>query len=120
VFAILTSRVVYWLWRVEGDGFHVSTHFLERLPFGRAIPAVQAAQLQELGRELWALVRERPVVSRNAGQVSASFSPLAFEGHRDMIDRVLVAAAGLESTFVEKLRQMVAGNRCHDDVSLMR
>ena len=35
VFAILSSRLTYWLWHVEGDGFHVGAWFVKQLPFGR-------------------------------------------------------------------------------------
>ena len=35
-FAVLSSRLTFWLWHVLGDGFHVAAWFVQNLPFGRS------------------------------------------------------------------------------------
>ena len=74
-YAVLCSRLVYWLWRVEGDAFHVTRGFLRDLPLpvGSLGRATRAA-LAELGAALWESVAARPVVSVNKGRRTIGFS----------------------------------------------
>src|SRR6185437_16987467 len=34
LFALLSSRVAFWLWHTLGDGFHITSAFLEDFPIG--------------------------------------------------------------------------------------
>ena len=53
-FAILGSRIAYWLWHVTGDGFHVSHAFVRQLPFSdRVFDETQRERLARLGVRLW-------------------------------------------------------------------
>ena len=73
--AICSSRVAHFLWRVIGDGFHVSRRFVLSLP----VPAGAASvdRLSELGEQLW---RDRePITSVNGGRTSVAFPPRDLE-----------------------------------------
>lgn len=104
-YAILMSRLTYWLWRVAGDGFHLTSSFLRDLPVSPAIFSddVQAA-LAAHGRRLWESVQARPVRSINAGTESLSFSPEGSSDLLDQIDTTLCPALGLPSGFAAYLR----------------
>ena len=53
-YAVLACRLTYWLWRVEGDAFHVQRGFLTRLPFQLGcLDSQTLGALADAGRELW-------------------------------------------------------------------
>jgi len=107
-FALLSSRFTYWLWRVLGDGFHVSRWFVETIPFGRSsFNSEQAARLQTSGRILWNAVQHHHLVSINRGKRSVAYRPLACESLRDEIDHVLLAAAAIPPSFAVSVLEFV-------------
>lgn len=74
-YAVLASRLVFWLWRVEGDAFHVPRTFLLDLPFDLAgLPSVMIARLAAAGRHQWASAQAAPVIARNKGRRTIAFS----------------------------------------------
>jgi hypothetical protein len=91
-YAIGCSRMAYLLWRVEGDGFHLTQAFIRRLPTPG--PSV-VAQLAELGRELWIEVNQHPVMSSNARKQSVSLPPLPSSLALAAIDELLAQCLGL-------------------------
>ena len=53
-FAILSSRLVFWLWHVLGDGFHVSSWLFKAIPFGKdSFTEKEFSSLSHLGNSLW-------------------------------------------------------------------
>src|SRR5262249_2663767 len=95
-FAVLSSRLTYWLWHVVGDGFHVGGWFIQHLPFGRSsFNADQTAALERLGVQLWEALQAHRIVSVNKGRQTIAFRPLACEKERDAIDEVLIDATRL-------------------------
>jgi hypothetical protein len=107
-FAILSSRLTYWLWHVEGDGFHVGRWFIQHLPFGRGtFTADQAAALERLGAQLWESLQDHRIVSINKGRQTVAFRPLACEKERDAIDQILIDAALLPKRFQQTLKSFV-------------
>ncbi|MCC6984510.1 MAG: N-6 DNA methylase [Bauldia sp.] len=101
LFAVLSSRIVYWLWTVDGDGFHVSRRFVERVStFWRALDTEARSELACLGAELWDALAAAPTISVNAGAWSLAFSPLRQQGAQTQIDRVLATGLGLPEYFV--------------------
>jgi hypothetical protein len=103
-FAILSSRLVFWLWHVMGDGFHVAGWLFEQLPFVRtSFTDVQFEQLTTLGVTLWAQVQQHRIVSVNGGKQTTAFRPLALNQERDAIDKILIQAAGLPPSFAGEL-----------------
>lgn len=103
-YAVLCSRLVYWLWRVEGDAFHVPSGWLGRLPFTVSAFSVETiSQLGELGRLLWGAVAVQPVVSLNGGRTTISYCPHACPELLDKIDLELASLLGLSSEFLNEL-----------------
>lgn len=109
VFVVAASRLAYWLWRVEGDGFHLNRSFLWKLPISiRGFSDEIRDRLTGLSRELWQSLLCSPVVSVNKGRQTLSFSPLANAGTIDAVDETLVTALSLPSEFPLFLRSFVA------------
>jgi hypothetical protein len=106
IFALFSSRVSYWLWNVRGDGFHVSKRFVENIStFWGDFPASARAVLAGKGKELWASVRQSPIVSRNAGAWSVAFSPLPYQTLLTEIDAIVSTHLELPEDFVALLRR---------------
>jgi len=107
-FALLSSRLVFWLWRVEGDGFHVTSSFLQAVPFHRdSFTSSEMTRLSALGHELWRAVEPSRFASVNRGRTSYTFRPLSCEKERDDIDSLLITAASLPPDFGVELRSFV-------------
>ena len=108
VFAILSSRLTFWLWQVHGDGFHVGAWFIRNLPFGRSsFTPEQTEALQVAGRTLWRELQQHRIVSLNRGKQTIAYRPLACEKERDAIDDILLDAAKLPKRFKSTLREYV-------------
>lgn len=72
--AILTSHVAFWLWVVEGDGFHVSARWLREFPLDmRAIGDRTLILLSEVGRRYWVRALTHPKIKGNAGKQVARY-----------------------------------------------
>lgn len=95
-YAILCSRLVYWLWRVEGDAFHVTRGFLRDLPFaiGRLSDSSWSA-LADCGRTLWEAIEHHPIVSVNKGRRTIGFSAAAVPRLQTQIDDLVLQAFSL-------------------------
>lgn len=107
-FAILSSRFVFWLWRIEADGFHVPGWFIRTIPFARdSFSHEQLKHLSEAGTHLWKAVKATRFSCLNGGKLTYTFHPLAFNEERDLIDSILSGAAGLPCDFVRELRDFV-------------
>ena len=96
VYALVSSRLTYWLWRVEGDAFHVTRRFLRELPFDLAgIDQGSMAEIGNLGDELWKAVRRRSITSINKGKRSLAFPAASQPDILDRIDDRVLQAYGL-------------------------
>ena len=115
VFAILSSRVVFWLWHVLGDGFHMPGWLWDEIPFSRGMfDAPNLAALATHGRDLWQRLREHRFTSLNGGKLTIGYRPLHCHEERDAIDALLVKSAGLPAEFLTELRSFVRGNAVVD------
>lgn len=113
-YGVLCSRLTYWLWRVEGDCFHVQRQFLSRLPFSLAIDDRSVNVIVQAGRNLWDAIVERPVMSVNGGRETIGYCA---HGQADLLDRIdtaLVAAFDLPIDTVDQLRDYVLKNTVVD------
>jgi hypothetical protein len=89
----VASRITFWLWRIDGDGFHVTRSFLRDLPFAiHALPEHELADLAAAGRDLWGEMRKEPVVSVNKGRRTVAFSGLTAHDLLDQVDEKLMRA----------------------------
>ena len=101
-FAILSSRVAYWLWHVTEDGFHVTRVFVMNLPFSdKLFNEHQRDVLARLGARLWDEVQTQQIVSVNGGRQTVAYQPHASECLRDQIDALLLGALDVVPTFIK-------------------
>lgn len=94
LYAVMCSRLTYWLWRVYGDGFHVSGWLFDQVPAWG--DSGQVTELAKLGSELWTRRSERPNRSLNGGKVTVSFpSGDLDDSLLDSIDELLIQDLGM-------------------------
>lgn len=114
-FAILSSRLVFWLWHVLGDGFHVARWLFGEIPFSKgSFSAEDYNELAELGRKLWDRLQAHRFLSVNGGKQTIGFRSLRCNEERDGIDTLLIQAAGLTSDFADELKGFVLNNTVVD------
>jgi DNA modification methylase len=107
-YAILSSRVSFWLWHVLGDGFHVSRRFLEELPLGISLfNEKQVERLAALGCDLWRDVKRCSIASSNRGRASLAFPASRLPDRQREIDRLIISAANLPNDFLAALDDFV-------------
>ncbi|MEK7846039.1 MAG: N-6 DNA methylase, partial [Nitrospinota bacterium] len=107
-FAILSSRLIFWLWHIQADGFHVTSWFVRSLPFQReTFSSKQLNRLSELGASLWSKVQAHCFSSINGGKLTYTFRPLSCNEERDEIDLILVKASNLPPEFALELKEFV-------------
>ena len=118
VFSILSSRLVFWLWRVLGDGFHVTGSLFELIPFERtSFSREEFDSLTSIGERLWYILQEHRFISVNRGRHTIGFRPLACHEELNAIDAILVQALGLDISFAEELQRFVEENGVVDSTS---
>lgn len=114
-FAILSSRLTYWLWHVLADGFHVPGWLWQEIPFSRSsFDPDSFGKLAALGRDLWQRLREHRFTSVNGGKLTIGYRPLHCHEERDAIDTLLLHAAGLPTGFFGELRSFIQTNTVVD------
>jgi hypothetical protein len=120
-FAILSSRLSFWLWHVLGDGFHVAGWLFNEIPFARnSFSRRDFESLSMLGHKLWQKLQGHRFTSLNAGRLTIGFRPLACYEERDDIDAILARSAGLADSFVTELRAFVQRNAVVDSADERR
>lgn len=120
-FAVLSSRLTFWLWQVQGDAFHVGASFIQNLPFGRtSFSREQMEALCAAAHGMWRSLQSHRIVSINKGKETIAFRPLACEKERDLIDSVLIDAVGLPKKFAAVLRKFVHSTVVVDEADVRR
>jgi hypothetical protein len=105
VTAILSSRMAYWLWHVECDGFHVPAWFLAELPLlNLKISRKSVEELAALGRSAWAGLQQDVICSANRGRLTFAFRPTRIGDVRSAIDTLLADLIGADPGTAEMLR----------------
>lgn len=73
-YAVMASRLAFWLWNVEGDGFHVTGAFIRRLPLWAVFASKERIKtLSSFGETLWNVAQMHPVGSINGGRQTYSY-----------------------------------------------
>jgi len=109
VFAIFSSHLAYWWWRIQGDGFHVLRRFIGGFPFClQPLPNSIIEDLAHCGNEMWTLIKDCPIISINRAKTSLAFTPKGHDDIRRRVDQLLADVAGLEPLFVDELQQFTA------------
>ncbi|HWB33597.1 MAG TPA: N-6 DNA methylase [Acidobacteriaceae bacterium] len=107
-FALLSSGVSFWLWHIQGDGFHLSKNFLENFPIGpNLFDAKTFERLSRAGLELWHDLQSHPVESMNRGKVSLSFPATRLRKQQRITDGIIIKAARLPSGFLDELDHFI-------------
>ncbi len=120
-FSILHSRLVFWLWQVLGDGFHVTSGLLRRIPFSRASFSQDEFELlSRHGAKLWETIQNHRFTSMNRGRLTLGFRPFDCQEERDTIDAILVRGASLDERFCLELRRFVRDNAVVDATDGLR
>ncbi|GAB3201813.1 hypothetical protein GCM10027062_24920 [Nocardioides hungaricus] len=83
-YALLSSRLAFWIWHVTGDGFHVTGTVHRRIPVPSAEPE-RLERLADLGERLWKAALQSPVVSNNRGRTTVAYPTWI---HADLIDEI--------------------------------
>lgn len=109
--AILVSRLAFWFWHVECDGFHVPAWFLSELPLlNIPLDASATVRLAQLGREAWAGLQRDIHCSTNRDRLTFAFRPTEIGAVRAEIDRVLLTLIGVDpaqSDMLERFEKRV-------------
>lgn len=91
IYALLNSRITYWLWRLWSDGFHLTNQFISSLPYGtHFFNNINTRHIEELGKTLWDNTQKEVIISKNAGKLSYSYCPLPFSDLLDEIDEEII------------------------------
>jgi hypothetical protein len=119
--AILSSRIVFWLWHVLGDGFHVSSRLFDAVPFSRRSFSPDVFdELATLGRQLWHRLRDHRYTSLNGGRTTIGYRPFRCGVELHKIDALLGEAVGLSDAFLSELRTFVQSNALVDEADETR
>jgi len=101
-YALLASRIAFWLWRVEGDAFHVTRSFLTRLPVQLGqLPADAVTRLADFGRRLWTRSQTQPVVAVNKQRRTVAYPATQDEQLLFAIEGTLATALDLVDEIAE-------------------
>lgn len=71
-YALLSSRVAFWIWHVTGDGFHVTGALPARVPVPPS-DDIDLDRLAGMGDRLWKAVLQYPFFSVNRGRTSVAY-----------------------------------------------
>jgi len=83
-YALLSSRLAFWVWHATGDGFHVTAALHRRIP----VPARDAdcvQRLADLGDRLWKTALQHPLSSTNRGRTTVAYPTWT---HTDLIGEI--------------------------------
>jgi hypothetical protein len=108
VYAVLSSRITYWLWRVWSDGFHLTNQFICNLPFGLPFfKEIDKEKLSELGNQLWSKSKEEQITTRNAGIESTVYCSLKHNELLDQIDEIVLTFFDLPNSSTEYFKEFI-------------
>ncbi len=107
-FALLQSRLSYWLWRIMEDGFHLNANFILSLPFSvDDFTSSTSSQLSMLGEHLWEEAKKHPTINKNADVLSVTYCPYLFTSILDDIDALICSEYGLPTGTIDYLKAFI-------------
>ena len=107
IFGLLSSRISYWLWRIMGDGFHLTKRFISQLPINVYFSPKEKDAIINSAVELWNIISKRPIVTKNSGVISISYYPYSAEKQIDDIDKIILNHFGFSQTHVLYFKNFV-------------
>lgn len=126
IYGILCSRIVYWLWRVRGDGFHLTKTFIENLPIQpNKFSAKDKKTIITHSIAIWDIISQRPIFNNNSEVVSVTYCPYYAKEEIDSIDKVILehwkAPLRYQRYFKELVdRIIVAGRESEMGLNLLK
>lgn len=105
-YALLSSRVAFWLWHADCDGFHVPAWFLDELMlFDLPLNHESRIELMELGPAMWKHAKGDLLASVNGGKWTFAFRPTNATAERDRADALILATVGASNRLRRGLLQ---------------
>jgi hypothetical protein len=83
-YALLSSRLAFWIWHVTGDGFHVTSTLHQRVPVPTGDPG-RVRRLADLGDQLWKAALQNPQVSTNRSRATVAYPTWS---HSDLVGEI--------------------------------
>ncbi len=109
VYTILSSRLVYWLWLVFGDGFHVTFNFIKNLPINpESFSKSSKNRLVRLGDALVKESIKNPIKKTNHGQIIGNYNMLKSGNIISKIDKIIISELSLNPKFIDFLKDKQA------------
>lgn len=109
LYALLSSKLTFWLWHVEGDGFHFTSQFLKRIPFLSLLNDVDLSRsISEIGELIWAKAQQSTVRSRNGGKTTYSFHDSFLSQEIRDLDSIIFSNLGFSHSFNDVLEEFVS------------
>ena len=100
LFGLVSSRLSYWLWRVECDGFHLPKKLIKKLQnYSHRLDSVEKNIISKNAALLWNEMRKKPIQSNNSGVTSISYCPYYAEEHLNVIDIVILKNLGFPQEY---------------------
>ena len=107
-FTLACSRIAYWLWRVEGDGFHLTNNFLMSLPFQpNVFTKNNKKTLEELGTTFWESIQGSTLISNNSDKLTLNYCPHGYGNILDKIDTIILDAYDINPEFLNFLKEFL-------------
>ncbi len=98
-FSVLSSRLMFWLWHVECDGFHVSSDFIKRSPLWSILKnEALVGPLAAKGRAHWNEIKQFGLRSVNGGKVTYSFHAGYDTCFYNEIDCLILEGLGIQQS----------------------
>lgn len=111
LFAFLNSSLIYWLWRVLGDGFHLTDTFIKNIPFHMSkFTKNEKLEFQSLGRHLSNEISNSDLKTSkiNAGKLSVSTCPFKQNNLITRIDRIIYKTLSLPAGTEQYLNSYIS------------
>lgn len=100
LFSVVSSKISYWYWIVNGDGFHFSKQFLSQLPVHPSLFNPKSLEkISRYGELLWLEMLKYPTRKTNAGKTIGNFNVLRCKNIIDEIDKLIIREIGLPDQF---------------------
>ncbi|MEN1958125.1 N-6 DNA methylase [Luteimonas changyuni] len=107
-YALLSSRLAFWMWRVEGDGFHVTSDFIKKLPFWSVLEDRSLLrELAENGKDIRDASSSSIARSLNGGKETYSFHCGFDRASSQRAEEIALTRLLGETTFSSELDRII-------------
>ena len=108
-YALLSSKLSFWLWHAVGDGFHVTSAFIKSIPYVDLLKDDNAMdKLSTLGQAIWLKTKNKAVKSLNGGKTTYSFHDTFFNSNVEAIDNLILKKINAPQIFSKEVGEIIA------------